>query len=91
MRVIWQRCARAETAAGCGIRCAAQREVASAEQALTPAEDAVSQTLARDPQLAGRIVTEVRIISVVGEGSNALLGYLLIVSRLLDTPLAILI
>jgi hypothetical protein len=47
--------------------------------------------LLRDPQLAQRIVHDVAAIGVVGEDSNALVGYLAAVSRKLERPLAILI
>ncbi len=58
---------------------------------LTPADEAAGLALLRDPQLTERIVADVEAIGVVGEGSNALVGYLAMVSRLLDKPLAILI
>ncbi|MFN9729561.1 MAG: DNA primase, partial [Pseudomonadota bacterium] len=47
--------------------------------------------LLRDPQLVERIVADVEAIGVVGEASNALVGYLACVSRKLDKPLAVLI
>ncbi len=59
--------------------------------ALTEAEEAAGLALLRDPYLAERIVADVEAIGVVGEGLNALVGYLACVSRLLDKPLAILI
>src|SRR5690606_21126377 len=55
------------------------------------ARGAAGLALLRDPQLAERIVADVEAIGVVGEGVNALVGYLACVSRLLDKPLAILI
>ena len=47
--------------------------------------------LLRDPMLTERIVRDVAAIGVVGEDSNALVGYLACVSRKLDKPLAVLI
>src|SRR5690606_11518376 len=47
--------------------------------------------LLRDPGLAERIVRDVEAVGVIGEGVNALVGYLAMVSRLLDRPLAVLI
>jgi hypothetical protein len=58
---------------------------------LNDADAAAGLALLRDPLLAERIVSDVEAIGVVGEGTNALVGYLAMVSRLLDRPLAILI
>src|SRR5690606_3714613 len=55
------------------------------------ARGAAGLALLRDPQLVDRSVADVEAIGVVGEGVNALVGYLAMVSRLLDKPLAILI
>ena len=62
-----------------------------AQPALTPELHDAAQALLRDPQLAERIVHDVAAIGVVGEDSNALVGYLACVSRKLDRPLAVLI
>jgi len=59
--------------------------------ALSEADEAAGLALLRDPDLASRIERDVEAIGVVGEGSNALVGYLAMVSRLLDKPLAVLI
>ena len=59
--------------------------------ALTEADEAAGLALLRDPDLASRIERDVEAIGVVGEGNNALVGYLAMVSRLLDKPLAVLI
>lgn len=59
--------------------------------ALPPELEAAALALLRDPNLAQRIVQDVSAIGVVGEDSNALVGYLAAVSRKLDKPLAILI
>lgn len=64
---------------------------AAATPALSEADEAAGLALLRDPLLAERIVGDVEAIGVVGEGTNALVGYLACVSRLLDRPLAILI
>jgi len=58
---------------------------------LTPEQHDAAMHLLRDPQLAQRIVHDVAAIGVVGEDSNALVGYLAAVSRKLERPLAILI
>ncbi len=73
------------------IRGALQPDAASAEPVLSPADEAAGLALLRDPHLPERIVADVEAIGVVGEGTNALVGYLAMVSRLLDKPLAILI
>lgn len=73
------------------IRGALQPDKVSDVPALTEAEEAAGLVLLRDPTLAERIVADVEAIGVVGEGTNALVGYLACVSRLLAKPLAILI
>lgn len=61
------------------------------EAALPPELEAQALALLRDRQLAQRIVADVSAVGVVGEDSNALVGYLAAVSRKLDKPLAVLI
>ncbi|MFC3654569.1 hypothetical protein FZ025_10445 [Xanthomonas hyacinthi] len=73
------------------IRGALQPDTASDALVLSEAEEAAGLALLRDPALAERIVADVEAIGVVGEGTNALVGYLAMVSRLLAKPLAILI
>jgi hypothetical protein len=73
------------------IRGALPANAGSDVPALTPAQEAAGLALLRDPQLVERIVADVEAIGVVGEATNALIGYLAMVSRLLDKPLAILI
>jgi hypothetical protein len=73
------------------IRGALQPDTAAAVPALSEADEAAGLALLRDPLLTDRIVADVEAIGVVGEGTNALVGYLACVSRLLDRPLAILI
>jgi DNA primase/post-segregation antitoxin (ccd killing protein) len=64
----------------------------AAQAAVLPPElEAQALALLRDPQLADRIVADVSAVGVVGEDSNALVGYLSCVSRKLDKPLAVLI
>jgi DNA primase len=58
---------------------------------LTAEDEAAGLALLRDPALMDRIVKDVELLGVVGEGPNALLGYVACTSRLLDKPLAILI
>jgi DNA primase len=48
-------------------------------------------TLLRDPDLATRIVNDFTQTGLVGEPTNALMGYLATVSRKLKTPLAIIV
>lgn len=73
------------------IRGALQPEADIKDVVLTEAEEAAGLALLRDPQLVERIVADVEAIGVVGEGANALVGYLAMTSRLLDKPLAVLI
>jgi hypothetical protein len=73
------------------IRGALQPDAASEAPALSEADEAAGLALLRDPGMIERIVADVEAIGVVGEASNALVGYLACVSRLLDKPLAILI
>lgn len=71
------------------------KEATTPKAATTPAlsetDTAEALALLRDPDLMKRIVSDVSAIGVVGEDSNALVGYLACVSRKLDKPLAILI
>jgi hypothetical protein len=55
---------------------------------LSEAEEAAAMALLRDPNLIERITADVARAGIVGEATNALLGYLAAVSRKLDTPLA---
>jgi len=73
------------------IRGALQPDMTNEVPALTATEEAAGLALLRDPNLAERIVSDVEAVGVVGEGVNALVGYLAMTSRLLDKPLAILI
>lgn len=73
------------------IRGALQPDKSSDAPSLSEADEAAGLALLRDPGLVERIISDVEAIGVVGEASNALVGYLACVSRLLDKPLAILI
>jgi hypothetical protein len=73
------------------IRGALRPDAASDAPLLTEAQEAAGLALLRDPALVERIAADVETIGVVGEGVNALVGYLAMVSRLLAKPLAILI
>lgn len=73
------------------IRGALAPDAASDAQVLSEADETAGLALLRDPDLCARIVRDVEAIGVVGEATNALVGYLAMVSRKLDKPLAILI
>jgi hypothetical protein len=73
------------------IRGALQPDASREAPTLTAEQEAAGLALLRDPALVDRIVADVEAIGVVGEATNALVGYLAMVSRLLDKPLAILI
>jgi DNA primase catalytic core len=70
------------------------------KQALAPKEEAVTisdedraaaMELLRDPRLLERIVEDFARCGVVGEETNKLVGYLGVVSRHLDSPLAVIV
>jgi DNA primase catalytic core len=70
------------------------------KQALAPKEDAVAisdedraaaMELLRDPRLLERIVEDFARCGVVGEETNKLVGYIGVVSRHLDSPLAVIV
>jgi hypothetical protein len=73
------------------IRGALAPDVSGDVAVLSPVDEAAGLALLRDADLASRIVRDVEAIGVVGEGDNALVGYLAMTSRLLDKPLAVLI
>ena len=64
---------------------------AAAGPTLAPEQQEAALALLKSPDLIERIVADVEAVGVVGEGINALVGYLAMVSRMLDKPLAILI
>ena len=61
------------------------------EIALTDEEHAAAMELLRDPRLLERIVEDFARCGVVGEETNKLVGYLGVVSRHLDAPLAVIV
>jgi DNA primase len=70
------------------------------KQTLAPKEEAVTISdedraqaleLLRDPRLLDRIVEDFALCGVVGEETNKLVGYLGVVSRHLESPLAIIV
>jgi CHC2-type zinc finger protein/Toprim domain-containing protein len=58
---------------------------------LSPEEETAAMELLTDPDLIDRVVADFERVGIVGEATNALVGYLAAVSRKLDTPLAVLI
>lgn len=59
--------------------------------ALTDGERAEAMELLRDPRLLERIVADFALCGVVGEETNKLVGYLGVVSRHLEAPLAVIV
>jgi DNA primase len=59
--------------------------------AMTAAQEQDALALLKDPQLLDRIGADVAALGVVGETDNALIAYLAATSRLLDTPLAVVV
>lgn len=55
--------------------------------AMTPDEEAEALELLKSPGLLGRIVKDLDDLGYVGEAANKTLGYLITVSRKLDSPL----
>ena len=56
-----------------------------------PEERAEALALLRDPRLLERIIEDFALCGVVGEETNKLVGYLGVVSRHLETPLAVIV
>jgi DNA primase catalytic core len=56
-----------------------------------PEERALAMELLRDPRLLERIIEDFALCGVVGEETNKLVGYLGVVSRHLEAPLAIMV
>lgn len=67
------------------------RTPASDTPAMTTTDEHAALDLLRDPKLLDRIVDDVAALGVVGEADNALVAYLAATSRLLDTPLAVVV
>ena len=61
------------------------------EVQLTEHERAAAMELLRDPNLLGRILEDFERCGMVGEETNKLVSYLAVTSRLLESPLAILV
>jgi DNA primase catalytic core len=61
------------------------------EVTLTEEEQAAAMELLRDPRLLERIVEDFARCGVVGEETNKLVGYLGVVSRHLEAPLAVIV
>jgi DNA primase catalytic core len=61
------------------------------EVTITDEERAAAMELLRDPRLLERIVEDFARCGVVGEETNKLVGYLGVVSRHLDSPLAVMV
>jgi DNA primase len=75
-----------------------EKLIAAAHAPKTPLAVSIEETdraralaLLRSPDLPERIVADFSRCGIVGEGSNALIGYLASISRKLDRPLALLI
>jgi DNA primase catalytic core len=58
---------------------------------LTEAQTRAALALLKAPDLIPRIAADIEAIGLVGESTNALVGYLACVSRLLERPLALLL
>ena len=58
---------------------------------LSEAERVAALELLGDPDLIGRIATDLAKVGIVGETSNGVVGYLAAVSRKLDSPLAVVV
>jgi len=61
------------------------------EVEIGPEERAQAMELLRDPRLLERIIEDFALCGVVGEETNKLVGYLGVVSRHLEAPLAIMV
>lgn len=70
---------------------AAAQQPAKPEVRLTSAQREVAMELLRDPQLIARIEGDFARVGMVGEAVNCLVGYLTAVSRLLPSPLAVIV
>jgi DNA primase catalytic core len=73
-------------------------EVIAAAQAPKKVQPTISATeragaldLLRDPNLIGRIEADFAAVGMVGEATNCLVGYLAAVSRMLPSPLAVIV
>jgi post-segregation antitoxin (ccd killing protein) len=76
----------------------AERVVAAALEPVVPVvvelsddEHAAAMGLLTDPDLIGRVAADLGRVGIVGEVSNGVVAYLAAVSRLLDSPLAVVV
>jgi DNA primase len=58
---------------------------------ISPADEAEALAFLRSPNLIGSIIADAATCGIVGEDNNVVVGYLAMVSRKLDEPLAIII
>jgi len=70
---------------------AAQAPAPEAAVVLSAAEQKAALELLRDPQLIERVLADFERAGMVGEATNALVGYLAAVSRKLAAPLAVIV
>ena len=63
----------------------------TAVPAMSEAERVEALTLLRAPDLISRVAADFAAAGVVGERTNALVGYLAVISRMLDRPLGVVI
>lgn len=70
---------------------AAAQQPAKPEVTLTSAQREAALGLLKDPNLIGRIESDFARVGMVGEQVNCLVGYLTAVSRLLPSPLAVIV
>ena len=68
-----------------------QLETPAEEERMTADEQAAAMELLRDPRLMERVLCDFERCGVVGEETNKTISYLAAVSRLMDTPLAIIV
>ena len=66
-------------------------ETASQVVLLNDAEKAEALKLGKHPDLAGEILRDMERLGMIGEDTNKLMGYLVMTSRKMDDPLALLI
>ena len=66
-------------------------EPRESEIAISAEERAAAMELLRDPRLLDRIMADFERCGVAGEETNKLVGYLAVVSRLLESPLAVIV
>jgi DNA primase catalytic core len=80
-----------EAAQGERLKAQAAPAAAAAAPEMPPQEKAAALALLRAPNLLDRILADFAACGVVGEETNKLVGYLAVVSRKLDNPLAVIV